>query len=216
MEHHAQQESDIQYEAQAEVGCLFYTNGDSPYTKTLTYVVGGRLYQKTYGCEALNSRGLPHDFFHLAFASGFETNIYQNTYSSYYITVLPNKVTVNLTLRFALPYEYNRAVQFEPGVELHPIELSRIDFNADVFLQRINILQQNYSRLYQLALLNYFQMTPCDFLTQQMFPGQSWKNVPIVKFMEVIVQIEKRIMDVVETFRLNGRQHILDEFMFLY
>lgn len=218
-----------QPEHMSETGYLFYTDRYNPYSKTITYVIGEHLYQKTFGCETLNSRGLPHDHFHLAFKTGFETNIYRNTYSSYYITVMPNNATINLTLRFAVPSSSENIyrneirnqrpqseVEFEPGMEIYPIELPRIDFNVEPFLQKITVLQQNYSRLYQLALLNYFQMTPCDFLTQQMFAGQSWKNVPIVNFIRVIDQIESRILDVVDLFRVNGRQHILDEFMFAY
>ena len=62
---------------QSEAGDLFYTNGDSCNSKTITFILADHVYQKTLSIEALNSRGLPHEKFHLAFLSPFERNIYQ-------------------------------------------------------------------------------------------------------------------------------------------
>lgn len=206
-----------QLEMQSEIGRIFYNTGESPLSKTVTYIVGERIYQKTFGWEALHSRGLPHDKFHLAFQTGFETNIYQNTYSSYYVAVLPNKVNINITMRFALPRAaQQQTIEFERGQEEYPIELPRIEFEVDKSLEKIRNLQQNYSRLHQLAILNYFTIAPCDFSTQQMFSGQTWKNVPIIRFLETITEIEKKIQYLVDIFIENGRTHIIDDFLFIY
>lgn len=214
----------------SEGGHLFYTSGDSFISKTLTFVIEDRVYRNTFGGDYLNSRGLPHDKFHLAFLSPFENNIYQNTYSSYYIDLLPQKATVILTLRFEAPrreiigdleflrtgQEFSqREIDFLPGQEEYHLELPLFDPNVDIFLQKINTSQQTYKRLYQLALQNNFMVTPCDVLTQEFYPGQTWKNVSIVRFLQIIVEIEKRIEDIYEIFTVHGRRHQLYELEFV-
>lgn len=195
---------------QSEAGDLFYTNGDSCNFKTLTFILADHLYQKTVSIEALNSRGLPHEKFHLAFLSPFERNIYQNTYSSYHMTILPHKATIVLRLRFARSTQsLHTDLEFEPGEEEYIIELPRIDFDVYGTVDKINLLQQKYQALYRLATLNNITIVPCDILTQPAFVGQSWKNVPIVKFMRTIVDIEACIENVYDLFVFHGKSHLL-------
>ena len=195
---------------QSEAGDLFYTNGDSCNSKTITFILADHVYQKTLSIEALNSRGLPHEKFHLAFLSPFERNIYQNTYSSYHMSILPLKATLVLRLRFARStHSLHTDLEFEPGEEEYSIELPLIDFDVYGTLDKINLLQQKYQALYRLATLSNITVAPCDILTQPTFAGQSWKNVPNVKFMRTIVDIEKCFDNVCDLFVLHGKSHLL-------
>lgn len=199
---------------------LFVNHGYSPIYKTISCVMGNRIYQETFSPDSLNLNGLPFEKFDLALKSGFETNIYKQIYSSFYITMTYQKVIIHLTLRFRAS-EINEprpgeVIVFTSDNEEYEIELPRVEFNFLLTMDAIQSLQENYFRLYQVAIINGLPVVESAMLYDYNPNDESWKNVPIVAFMERIEYLENQLKQLVDVFGMNGRQHIIDEFIFSY
>ncbi len=199
---------------------LFVNHGYSPIYKTISCVMGNRIYQETFSPDSLSLNGLPFEKFHLALKTGFETNIYKQIYSSFYITVTHQKAVINLTLRFCAS-EINEprpgeVVDFTAENAEYQIELPRVEFNFMLTMDAIQSLQENYFRLYEVAIINGLPVVDSAVLYDYNPNDESWKNVPIVAFMERIEYLESKLQQLVDVFAMNGRQDIIDEFVFSY
>lgn len=191
---------------------IYFFQGDTITQREIYYVdQDGRLFHNILSIEFLNSIGLPYDKFYLAFETGYERNIYKNTWSRFCIRNDCTQSIIYLTLRF---YLHENDIQDDENpiaiTQEHVIILPRIEPSIDRFMFKISFLENLFLKIYHLATLNYIPTSSFDLSVITVNSLEmSWKNKPITLFLDKIQLLDKYIIDIAEIFKQCGKEHQL-------
>jgi hypothetical protein len=191
---------------------IYFFQGDTITTREIYYVdQDGRLYHNIFSIELLNSIGLPYDKFHLAFETGYERNIYKNTWSRFSIRNESTQSIIYLKLRF---YLHENEIQDDenpiPITQELNLILPRTEPSIDRFMFKISFLENLFLKIHHLAILNYIPTSSFDLSIITVNSSEmSWKNKPITLFLDKIQLLDKYIIEIAEIFKQCGKEHQL-------